>query len=400
MHTIVWVILLMCLSVSVAGVVVVFRRFWRTPSRLRAALINSLSTAFALGYLCLALEAYFAFFGIASDSFGCTLAAKRWFQLYGRPVNSLGYRDDEHPPDSLNGKRVLFCVGDSFTWGSGIKDYRDVYPKVLAARLGSSWEVVNIAIGGWDTSDEINGLKHYPAKPGVIVWEYFLNDIDSAAQQYGVQVTPNLPMPPGILGGLVQNSYLADRVYWSTVRIGLKQAHESYWDRFKQCYARDEIWKCHVRQLHEFVNYVQEQRVGLVALIIPNLFAIEDSMPIAGKVEAAMREMGVDVLNLAPLLVGRAPADMVCNPFNGHANEGPIGQPCAARRIPPQDPLLYTPHKFPQPLAPPYRPVPFRNPQSTIHNPRPLRADRRFRGPGNGGNPRRACRSCESRVHA
>ena len=47
------------------------------------------------------------------------------------------------------------CVGDSITYGSGIKDrWHDAYPAVLGRWLGTGWDVRNFGVSGATTLEE------------------------------------------------------------------------------------------------------------------------------------------------------------------------------------------------------------------------------------------------------
>ena len=114
---------------------------------------------------------------LLADNFVRTLAAQRWEARYWKPINSFGYRDAEHSPGAVAGKRVVAVVGDSLTAGAGIEDHRDRYPDVLAELLGSGWTVVNISRGAWSQPEELRALKTHPLTPDAIVLQYYINDI-------------------------------------------------------------------------------------------------------------------------------------------------------------------------------------------------------------------------------
>ena len=313
--------LFVAVSILAACVVWVFRKAWKTDSQVRSGAMSALLTMFSLAYLCLALEAYFYCFGAQSEGYNFTLASKRWFARYSGPPNTLGYRDDEHTPEDFVGKKVLFAVGDSFTWGSGIRNRADRFSNVLARKLGNGWAVANIAVGGWDTVDELNGLKAYPYKPDTVILQYFVNDAKSAARKHGLGILPEVPAAGALIQPMVDRSDLCNRVYWNLWRVKLKERFENHWKNMKRCYTDEAIWQEHKEELREFVQYTREKHIELLVVIFPNLTALEESRPITAKVAAAFEEMQVEVLDLTSVLAGRNPKDMVCNAFDAHPNE-------------------------------------------------------------------------------
>jgi lysophospholipase L1-like esterase len=65
-------------------------------------------------------------------------------------------------PAATDGKRVVLCVGDSYTYGVGASDASHSYPGRLECRLdattGSSWRVVDCGVPGQDSADVLRAL--------------------------------------------------------------------------------------------------------------------------------------------------------------------------------------------------------------------------------------------------
>lgn len=54
-----------------------------------------------------------------------------------------------HPPKPQKGRKVLACVGDSITFGAGVRNRRkDSYPACLQKEIGESWQVINYGMSG------------------------------------------------------------------------------------------------------------------------------------------------------------------------------------------------------------------------------------------------------------
>lgn len=297
-------------------------RVWTSESRLRSALINLSISLFALVYLLLALEVYYFLFAIDSDGFGFTLSHRRWCSLYWKPINSLGYRDDEYSAEDLENKRVACVMGDSFAAGSGIKDYRDRFSNVLNEEIGEDWVVVNIAVPGWDTPQELDGLKSYPHKPELVILQYYLNDITPSAIRWGELLMPPYPSLPTPIKPLIEHSYFANHWFWRLYRRLLpKYTQISYWESLKRCFENEEIWQDHERALREFVDYTKQQGMALVVVLFPHPLALQESHALTSRVVELFDGLQVETLDLTPVLIGRDTEEIVCNPFDGHPNE-------------------------------------------------------------------------------
>lgn len=97
-------------------------------------------------------------------------------------TNSDGMRDDhDYSTAKIPGRRRLMFLGDSFTFGWGLRlEYSFV--KQVEALLGSAqWEVLNLGVPAYNTLDEValfemKGLKY---SPDIVILMYHLNDAQS-----------------------------------------------------------------------------------------------------------------------------------------------------------------------------------------------------------------------------
>lgn len=68
-----------------------------------------------------------------------------------------------HPaaPKTDPGKRILACVGDSLTYGAGVRftRHRDSYPAQLGSLLGEDWQVLNYGLS-WRTLQDSGDLPY------------------------------------------------------------------------------------------------------------------------------------------------------------------------------------------------------------------------------------------------
>jgi len=123
--------------------------------------------------------------------------------------NGAGFRDVEHATEKLPGIIRIVVVGDSVTEGYGV-EWKSVFSSVLQSQLGNQFEVINLAMGGLNTPQEIHlleveGLRY---TPDLVVLNFVLNDCDfytefRAAQRFAAEKDStigilNMPINPGL----------------------------------------------------------------------------------------------------------------------------------------------------------------------------------------------------------
>ncbi len=306
-----WVVL------AIVSAAWVSRRIWTRPSTLRRAVGRLTVSACTLAVVFLLGEAYFKFVWLEPDGFGASLHTRLWARKYLHPRNSLGYRDGEHPPEAFEGKRSLFVVGDSFVEGAGLRDWTQRTSNVLADRLGPEWEVVNLAKGGWGVLQEHGALARYPQRPDVVVLVYYVNDVLQPAARQGRSL--RLPERPEWLRRLTSSSYFLDFLYWRTYRASLDEA--LLLEFIEQCFADPAVRADHLEELEGLVDWLEERSVKLHVVVFPHLAAVERTRPLTDVVTSHLRERGVDVIDMAQHLAGRAPETLVVGRHDSHPCE-------------------------------------------------------------------------------
>lgn len=306
------------LAVRMGWAVFVFRERWIRESPARTFAIQLLTVGFSLLLFFISLEGVFRFFAVLPDGLNFTLSSKLWFARYWNPINSLEYRDREHPFESLIGKKVVFVIGDSFVAGHGIERVRDRFSDRLQEKLGSRYEVVVIAQIGWQTDDEFRAIVSYPIQPRVLILSHHMNDILGAAQMEYLETLKNIEMPTGVWGSLVDHSYWINFVYWRWYRFSRTDVGEKFWSTLISQYRDDPIWKAHQEKLMNIVCYAENFRIPLVVVLFPYLSKVEASSPYTKQVADWLETKGVETIDLGERLRGRNPKELMVNPMDPH----------------------------------------------------------------------------------
>jgi len=295
------------------------RFVWTTPSRGRRIAVRTSLAGFAALYALLLLELGCYLLVDSSDSFGFTLASKRWFARYWHPINSLGIRDRDHDASSLAEKRVLYAVGDSFVAGHGVRDPRDRFADQLAEHLGDDWEVVILAKSGWHTVEQYEAIESYPAKPEIIVLSYYFNDIENAFAEHDLEQPAPFDPPPRLLRPFVARSHFLNYVYWRIYRFANgAEIDRVFWEFFQTYGQRADVWATHAKELDRIAQYAVERDIRLIVVVFPQLREIERSRPYTERVTQLFEKQDVEVIDLSILLSERDPNELIVGPLDNH----------------------------------------------------------------------------------
>jgi hypothetical protein len=218
---------------------------------------------FSLIWTLIVLEGFFRMFVVYPDGFAYTLASRNWADKYWKPINSFGYRDIEHDPNSLEDKKILFVVGDSFVAGQGIDNPQDRFSDVLAGQLEDDWEVFNIAMSGWDTKDEFKAIRDFPVIPDIVVLSYFINDIDGTAARVLKQDRPSwIEQPHWLIRPIVKSSHLFNFFYWRVYRFqNSRQMAAIYLAYLERAFNDAKVWSAHEQELHGLVDWAASKEI-------------------------------------------------------------------------------------------------------------------------------------------
>lgn len=237
------------------------------------------------------------------------LASNNWMDRYWRE-NSRGHRDREWMPEDWAGRQTMLIVGDSFAAGWGVEDPADRFGDVLAAQLGEAWAVINISQVGASTLDELRIVRDYPLQtPDVIVWQYYLNDIEGAALSVGLG--PNFaPIPLW-----ARESHLLNYLY-SLSNVGFSPA---YWAWQYAAYDHPAIWAAHAAELEQVSAYAQSVGARLIVAIFPNMVDPVGSIPYVDRVAQVFEGRAhVDVLKLFDAVAAWERAEVIVSERDQH----------------------------------------------------------------------------------
>ncbi|MFQ5412907.1 MAG: SGNH/GDSL hydrolase family protein [Phycisphaerae bacterium] len=297
------------------------RRYRRTGMMLG----NALVFACMLGAVALVAETYLRFMSVATDSFGVTLPARRWFALY-TDLNALGCRDRawsmDKPPDV---RRIAF-VGDSFTYGWGVKRVEDRFTDMLQRRFDEATEerveVMNVAKPGWDTGDEIQPIAAMIRAYGVdeIVLCYVINDIERLLPTSD-DFDPKRPPQSQIFN--TDSSMLVEYLYYRVV-VPRKATVRRYEGWLADGYADAGTWRRQRQRLGAIMDLCRKHDVTFRVVLMPLLRTGTgrlDQAAIHEQLTRVFRAREVPLIDLLPVVSAERAEDLVVSGADAHPNE-------------------------------------------------------------------------------
>ena len=235
-------------------------------------------------------------------------------------TNELGLRDEPYRADA---DLKILVLGDSITWGNGIDDIEDLYPKRLQRKLAQhqpnrSVFVINSGVPGYSTFQEAAYLKlrGLALRPNLVVLQFCLNDIveryNTLAQYGGDNVFLGVDTRiggAGIRAFLIRHSRAMERLFRFAQRRA--RGREEYdvgqltkpgaWSP-----ALEEAWALVVRELEEVRLTTKQAGIPLLLVIAPYASQLTDpehTRQPQDRLIAYARSHGVAYIDLLPDLV-------------------------------------------------------------------------------------------------
>lgn len=190
-------------------------------------------------------------------------------------INSLGFRDNEYPFSKRTGAYRILCVGDSLTFGQGVK-LNDTYAKALEKKLRNKHsrcvEVINTGVSGYNTYDEYWYIKDKLLKlnPDLIIVGFFIgNDPEDPEFEFNKLIIQH--SLPGKDAPLIS--------YFKKKMENIKLQKENYWERYMSLmwYPDGQQWKRCIQALRDIKIITEKNNIKLLVFIIPNTEPRPDS---------------------------------------------------------------------------------------------------------------------------
>lgn len=192
-----------------------------------------------------------------------------------KSTNSLGFRGTrEAPVDKPAGRLRVFVVGDSSTFGLGVRDaqtYSQVLERTLSRRLGQEVEVINSGCPGHTSFQGLTLLQRHglPRRPDLVIWAYN-NDpcLDTAREKDRVAHDPRVVALQRLL--YQSDLYLLLRRVVLDVAYGVRAEHyRKVYPSEQQGWVRRIPFDDYRRYLRRFVQLSREAGAEILFVRMP-----------------------------------------------------------------------------------------------------------------------------------
>ncbi len=286
-------------------------RLGRSPF---AGVLVTLTTILALF---IGFETYMRLFYITTDGYGFTAMNYHWYQnFYQRQANSLDFRDYDPNPDA---QTRIAVVGDSFAVGHGINNIDRTFPQLLEQRLGPGYDVNLVAQSGIDSNVMRSYVENYPYKPNVVIYSYYLNDIDYLMTDPEINPDSNFEFPSNkTMSWVVLNFFVPNYLYYNLLQFTSPERTGNHALDLVEAHTTPKLWEPHAEVLGEFVTWSRSKDIEMVVLLWPHIGAVDLSQPAIEQLTTFFEARGVPVVDMSSLLEGQSIARMTVNRFDAH----------------------------------------------------------------------------------
>ena len=212
---------------------------------------------------------------VATTASGGGFFGKRWKEENPIALNRFGFREREFSQEAEAGVYRIAVIGDSLTYGQGIKDDERL-TSLLEERLNANsrqHEVLNFGWSGHETEHQLETLKDLvlPLDPDFLLLQWFPNDVEGKDKSAR-------PRPPNLIPSKRVHNWLSDNsaLYSMTHigfhqllrRLGLYPSYQTYLtERFQD--PESPQWKDYEQVLRDFMELTRAEELPLGVYLYP-----------------------------------------------------------------------------------------------------------------------------------
>lgn len=301
--------------------------------------INAMVKKLAIAFISLILagvflfslfEAYYRFIYDVPDGLGFLKVSKKWEERHVTlsEYNKYYFRDKPITLKKKEGVTRIGVIGDSISYGAGIENVNTRFSNLLEKKLADSGykaEVYNLGIPGYDTDEELKlyrNLRHLNFD--VIIWQYFLNDIQPEEASTGTQIIVNNRAKSPFFEQMSNKSYFLDFLYWKFSLKYKKTLQELKFADLNQ-YKNDDVLAGHKTNLNTLVDELQAENKKILVVIFPSTALIQNGQYSAAFAHDIVKEVfskrNVITIDLLPDLIGQDKERLFASSTDSHPSE-------------------------------------------------------------------------------
>lgn len=291
----------------------------------KRVVISCFFTLFLLTLVYSCFEAFIRYRHDESDSLGFLRTNGKWFQRHV-VYNADFYRDKNFSTEKKKGVFRIGVLGDSITFGYGIKNPEDRFTNVLEKKFrdaGYDVEVYNLGKSGYDTYNELDESPQLEKfKFDMYIWQYFLNDAEPR-QSKGGKILADERGQKDLSRILSSHSYFFDYIYWrlsaryDKTFLALRNAD-------MQQYRDKRNLEQHKKDIEDLRKKLTSGDKKVFVIIFPFISLLPNypAGDIHVLVNKIFREQGLETIDLLDDLKGKRAQDLVVGRYDYHPDEG------------------------------------------------------------------------------
>jgi len=323
-----WVALDFLLVAGILSMRSLIHRCWNVETRQAIRANNALVLITTIAFMVLLFEGSFRFnnvFNPTTQGFP-TKSSELWTRKFVQ-YNNLGYRDREHMVEKDKRTLRILLIGDSFTFGAGIKNPENRFGNLLENGLNSSssnvqYEVINAGMRDTHTLHHIDALNRLLVyDPDYVLLIYVFNDINHV-QKESRSVITDMHSPLGRIHPLrllVKNSHFFEQIFIRLRKMFyLFQANQFEAD----AYSKPKLLDKHLAALYRLFKNCQKR--GIPARLIPFDITVQLHPKFAQRYRTFVEKLGARGIltwSLSTTFKGHSFKDLVVNGLDSHPNE-------------------------------------------------------------------------------
>lgn len=286
-------------------------------SQIKALWKNLATSLMGVVTLLLIAEMAFVFVAKSHGSYHEGFAAINWARRYFRE-NQVGNIYNRGENCSAKAGDLLF-IGDSFTAGYGIKNEKDRFSDLLAAKAGLQDRFCNWAELGAGLDDEWEVLEENTGdiKDLTVVLGYVLNDIEPIASRHLHQYpwTPPSRRASTLIWPVIDHSHFFNFIFAETAFSGKEMPFNAFMD---QVFQDSVVVKEHQWEIEEFMEFCQEREMKVIVVVFPLFQDLAGSARYEAQIAGFFESAGAQTLRVSEVVADLDPADLVVNRVDPH----------------------------------------------------------------------------------
>lgn len=283
--------------------------------------------------LFLLLEMAFMFIPQNQDVYKLGLATKVWNAYYKENENEKNFRDKPLKGRLNTPKQIVFFLGDSFTYGNGIKNNEDRFPDQVMAKVDSSkFEAFNLGKGNTDTKDEFVRLVNFGIKPNFLILQYYHNDIEEVGAKYGhfnltktgYKSSKTSSFKKAILSIAMlpfKASFFINYIALNNSKFLIPKSQNNYKECLTKAYGDSACVNEHLKDMGSVIDYCAAQNIKLYVVCIPDARDIEYTQGLFNSyIIPFLKQRHTPYITLDQQFKKYKTSELVINPLNAHTN--------------------------------------------------------------------------------